>query len=276
MRIAALAIALAVSAVSAPAQGPELALAQVRPDGILVPFAVFDGAKWVDAWPEPTDKHRLDQMIAAVPSYWRERQQQVPQVWHVAEHPSHKPRAIKTLSHVMFDEHCAIQVGLLTDVPRSDADSHDKRLAMSWPGAIEWPIDVLKDAPNRAPWQPLIDAAGRESNLSVTKVYGFLDGDVRVIYYEAERRAGTEVTHKASGWIVAAGRGRPQAFESQAIAGDPDLKGFTTLEPLGIIRPAGAGLWVVQEHGYETEAVSLLQIRADGVQRVFSKFVGGC
>jgi hypothetical protein len=31
----------------------------------------------------------------------------------------------------------------------------------------------------------------------------------------------------------------------------------------------------VQEHGYKSEAVVLLQIRADGVQRLFSKFVGG-
>ena len=290
MRIATIVIALAVSAVAAPAQGPELALAQVRPDGILVPFAVFDGAKWVDAWPEPSDKHRLDRMIAAVPSYWRERQRQVPQVWHAADFPSHKPRATKVLSHVMFDEHCAIQVGLLTDLPRSGENPHEKKLAMSWPSPIEWHIDVLANGVNRAPWQPLIDAALSEAAqgermlkppsggkpLGITKVYGFLDGNVRVIYYEAERKYVEPAVLYASGWIIAASGGTPRAFESQTELGDGDVKGLTTLEPLGIIRPAGTGLWIVQEHGYETEAVSLLQIGADGIPRVFSKFVGGC
>jgi hypothetical protein len=56
----------------------------IRADGILVPFAVFDGHAWTEAWPVPDDGMAgtaSSGMIAAVPSLWRDRRQPVPQSW---------------------------------------------------------------------------------------------------------------------------------------------------------------------------------------------------
>ena len=54
--LSALVLAAAIFTGGAPdsaAQEPALGLAMTRPDGILTPFAVFDGKTWIAAWPEP-------------------------------------------------------------------------------------------------------------------------------------------------------------------------------------------------------------------------------
>ena len=123
MSAAALAVALAAAAASPAAQQAELALAMIRPDGILTPFAVFDGKTWTAAWPEPQDKMVLDRMIEAMPSWWRTHQRPIPPVWHVVR-PGQPTLKVNVLKPIVFGEHCGNQTGLLTDMrPRRVVDS---------------------------------------------------------------------------------------------------------------------------------------------------------
>lgn len=152
MRIGVLAAAvLTLSAVPRAAQSPELALGLVRPDGILTPFAVFDGKTWTAAWPEPQDKMVLDGMIERVASYWRAHQLKVPLSWHVVR-AGQPALQVHVLEHVVFGEQCEQQVGLLTDMhPRREVDSMpharmlvtDRRIAIEPPGP---PIDARRGA----------------------------------------------------------------------------------------------------------------------------------
>lgn len=259
-----------LAAAAAQTPGTGLALGLVRSDGIMVPFAVFDDGKWVDAWPDPVDGRVLDRMIEALPSYWRNRGQQIPEVWHAADHPSHKPVPIRVLTHVIFEEHCETQSGVLTDRVRAKADLHDRTLTMSWPATLEWPIDILAAGVNRAPWQPLIDRARSEvakgEPKSLTALHGFLDGELRVVAWKAERAVRKNESTNTLGGFIVADRGVVRVLDSSEWA----------RTVLGIIRPAATPLWVVLEHGYEGESVSLFTVGASGAERVFNKYLGGC
>jgi len=139
-----------------PASGreDELALGLVRPDGILTPVALFDGTRWVNPWPDyEDDDPKLDRMLAAVPSWWRDRRREVPQAWHVLQ-PSGKDVRAAVLTHVIFDEHCGRQIGLLTDLPRSAEGPHEKRLASTAPGRIARTVDYSNAGASPRAWRP--------------------------------------------------------------------------------------------------------------------------
>lgn len=143
MSAAALAVAVLAAAPSPAAQQAELALAMIRSDGILTPFAVFDGRTWTAAWPEPQRELALDGMIENLPSWWRTRRRPVPAAWHVVT-PGQPALKVNVLKHVVFGEHCGNQTGLLTDLqPRRAVDSMplarmlatDRPIAVDAPGA---------------------------------------------------------------------------------------------------------------------------------------------
>lgn len=53
------------------AQTQRLAVGLVSEHGIMVPAAVFDGAAWTGAWPEPSEIEALIPMLRGVPpTYW--------------------------------------------------------------------------------------------------------------------------------------------------------------------------------------------------------------
>ena len=71
MRVAAVAIAVAAS-LGAAAGGDGFAAAVLRRDGILLPFAAFDGKRWSHPW--PAAQRAGDLMVpislSAVPKSW--------------------------------------------------------------------------------------------------------------------------------------------------------------------------------------------------------------
>ena len=77
--LARFALAAFVMAVLAP-HPDRFALAIVRLDGALVPFAAFNGGRWEPAWPE-ADRATGVTDINNVPSVWRRRGEPVPTLW---------------------------------------------------------------------------------------------------------------------------------------------------------------------------------------------------
>lgn len=305
-------IGLILALVSLTSQAQPLAIAVVRADGILVPVAVYDNGAWVEAWPEPSGDTKLDRMIAAPTSYWRERGMEIPQVWHVARRGA-AAAPVKVLTTVLFDEHCGHQVGLLTDLPARKADSHEKTLAADRAGAMDLPRDLTAPGRARTGWSDLIDAAHREiarqetaaiasweeqskrkSQLEpparrrpvrITSLHAYSAAGVRLLYYEAERRYANPIWKEpnaeaavlvAAGWIHERAGSPAAAVDGRAVITDMDFKEVLTMTPLGVVRAGGAAFWVSQDHGYESEAVSLHRISPAGVHQVFSKFIGGC
>lgn len=189
MSAAALAAAVFAAAPSPAAQQPELALAMVRPDGILTPFAVFDGARWTAAWPEPQDKMVLDRMIEAMPSWWRTHQRPIPSAWHVVR-PGQPVLKVNVLKHVVFGEHCGNQTGLLTDMqPRREADSMPlaRMLATDRPIPVEAPGPPATTGPRgegRVTRRPMGTFKAGGSTFRVVLVIGYEGEGISVMQVE--------------------------------------------------------------------------------------------
>jgi len=243
---------LAGPAAQSPAPRPELALGLIRPDGILTPVALLDAGAWIDPWPEVNDDIRLNRMIEAVPSYWRDRRRIVPQAWLVATgHPS-QLTAVKVLTHVVHGEHCGNQVGLLTDLQRADGDTHDKRLAMTHPAPFALPVSVEAGAGD---WKDLVARVHEEVARQETAAIA-----------REEEHAGRR-SELASGWIHARDGSRPAVLDGRAVITGIDYKEALTITPLAILTLDGAAVWAVTEHGYESEAFSLIDVGAEAQKR---------
>lgn len=309
MRHAAATVLVIASLISPPAaQLPDFGVGLLRPDGILVPMAVLDAGKWIDPWPPPSDDMRLDRMIESVPSYWRQRKQPVPEAWHLvtAEPPLH----VNVLTHVVFGEHCGNQVGLLTDAPRSSWDTHRRRLALTRVVPVVSPV-TLK--PGDSEWRELVAHARLEvvrqeaaaiaheeaetgrtsvlepidqrSDLTFRRLVGHRANGTRTLYFEAERRykkrifaqIGTEPsTLDASGWIQMRDGAAPVVLESRAVITDTDFKVGRRVTPLGILPIDDGTYWMVTEHGYESEAFTILHVTPGRITRAMTRFIGGC
>lgn len=280
---------LAWQAAGQPSPAAPLALGLVSADGILVPFAVFDGATWEAAWGEPEDPIKLDGMIEARPSYWRDRNQRVPQRWHIVARPPATTQAVNVLRSVIFDEHCQQQTGLLTDLRARRANPHEKALATDSRTGVALPIDLSSGA-LRGGWQDLIDLMNAEierQEAAAPRARGarqpltvrvFADGiaGARTLYYEAERSYGTGSAFIANGWVHAMSGAKPVVLHATALLDDAEGRPIVTRQPLGILRVGATAYWITQNHGYESEAVSVMRADRDGITEVFTRNIGGC
>lgn len=311
MSAAALAVALVAAAAASPAaQQAELALAMIRPDGILTPFAVFDGRTWTAAWPEPQDKMVLDRMIEAMPSYWRERRQTVPAAWHLPALDGRPARTARVLERVVFQQYCGFQVGLLTDAQREAPGEWSPRwLALSQPVNAERPVDLSANTAARTVWKPLIDridaavlqqeeaAAGDWSRhvsrdpglpeasarapLRLRTLQAFQRGSDRVLYYEAVREYRKPARGDqrpsiviASGWIRATGARTEPGIPERAWLTSKDIQDGGA-KPLGIVDAGGRIFWIARVIGYEGESFRITEIMP-GVMTVLTQSGGGC
>lgn len=268
-----------------------LALALVRPDGILTPVAVYEAGKWIDPWPEVADERKIDRMLAAVPSYWRERKQVAPETWHVRTRAGAPVTRVNVLSHVIYDEHCGNQVGMLTDLPRSGDNPHEKRIATDRVVPISFPADLTARNASREGWQDLIEEMEAEASRQeaaakvgpatlrlqrrVRRLYAHADPGIRAIYYEIERRESPRSSFVVTGWVVSASGARPAALETQSgtVAGETHV---VSLQPLALLPIGNRTLWIVQEHGYESEAIVIIDLTGREIRRIYDKFIGGC
>lgn len=309
MRTAAvIALVLASLIPSASAQQPTVGVGLIRPDGILVPVAVLDAGTWIDPWPGPTRDMQLNRMIESVPSFWRQRKQQVPKTWHVAAGgPSSQ---VTVLTHVVFEEHCEPQVGLLTDAPRSTDDVHRRRLALTRTMPIVGPVTI---EPGDSEWRELVARArlditrlepeaiarkeeqtGRKSALepvaernaiTFTRLSGHRGNGIRTLYFEAARRYKKRIFEgiglepsalAASGWIQMRDGSAPAVVESRADITDSDFKGIERVTPLGILPIDDGAYWMVTEHGWENEEFTILRVTLGRLSRVMTRHIGGC
>src|SRR5579864_193883 len=84
----------------------------LRRDGIVIPFAVFDGKRWSSRWPAPQRDLSIPINVLSVPSRWwgppgpRDRWQ----VWTGGE-----PMTVEVRQPDQVDVHCTSQIGLRTD-----------------------------------------------------------------------------------------------------------------------------------------------------------------
>lgn len=149
----AFAIALLCAAAPSGEQRPPFSLAVLRQDGILIPFATYDGT-WKNHWPVPRVAFDVPVALDDVPRDWwpEKRAQREWTLWR----SDGESEPLKALAPTWFRAQCLSNVGLRTDfkrvgpLPPPDATPYPKEgLATSVAPGVEpgiEPIVVLDDA----------------------------------------------------------------------------------------------------------------------------------
>ena len=126
------------------------AVGVLRRDGVIVPFAAFDGKRWSNTWPPPALELTVPIGLRAVPSKWWGPARKPLETWQARLMPSDD--ATRTLTVVQPDwveAHCQRQIGLRTDyvpaaaVPPPTTQPYPKDgVAVSPPQTVE-PIAIV-------------------------------------------------------------------------------------------------------------------------------------
>jgi hypothetical protein len=219
--LAIAALLLAALPLSPSAQSDVISLASVTSDGMLVPFAVYDGKNWLTPWPEPGSsavdsiENPTAEQLEALPTFWKTKGLQVPKVWRLWLSDGTGPSHISVLKRVGYEAGCERQAGLVTDFKHEPNLHLTRYLASDGPVSIEHPIDLRTAETRAAGWEDVVEAimkafplheeraiaewrkGGAAFNLSRTarlaqpiqlrKLYAHRDGRRRVVFFEGVR-----------------------------------------------------------------------------------------
>jgi hypothetical protein len=92
-------------------------VAIVRADGILIPFAQYDGNKWRKPWPEADQDINKDIVggLSKIPQSWLGVSKQIPTTWYFTSIKKHESKILNVSVPETFNTHCGGGHGLLTD-----------------------------------------------------------------------------------------------------------------------------------------------------------------
>ena len=284
------------------------AVGVLRRDGVIVPFAAFDGKRWSNPWPPPALDLTVPVGLHAVPAKWWGPAKKALGSWQALVLPSaDAPRTVNVVQPDWVEAHCQRQIGLRTDYvpaavapPRTTQPYPKDAVAVSPPQAVE-PIAIVPPLGPEAQGltQPLLDAFNRAERVvedryghSIKRraregvvpifeaVYAFGD-QPRVFYVEATRPyrelGQGECASMAfgTGWFVREG-GQVRSLLTVVDLLNCDRAGASYMLPLGVVRIGSRLFWLAQFSGWDHERFAVLEIKAKAVDVVLSAWGGGC
>ncbi len=304
-------IATAVLNTGAAAPPPDrFTLGVLRRDGLVTPFATFDGKHWRNDWPKPL-RHVDDVPVTlrSVPSWWWGRPGPR-ETWQASVGSGERVELHVTGANV-YDAQCLQQIGLRTDY-RPSAPPPDPRarpypkdgLAVSPPYPIER-IDVIPIPPiapplveafNKAEALAWLDApAGplrrlfppqREAvPIAIEAAYAAGNLASRVYYFEVVRRYESNAPELiaecagltyGAGWFARDGNGPLRKLSFEATVTSCDRNGLLYMLPLGAVRAAGQLFWIAQWSGWNVEQYEIVEIKPNGTEDVLRVPGGEC
>jgi hypothetical protein len=276
----------------------------LRRDGILIPFASFDGKSWSAPWPAAQSEATVPINIQSVPSKWWGAAGPL-DAWSVWLGPGTQ-RTVHVTQPDVVDVHCSRHVGLRTDyrsdqlVPPPVEQPYPKDgLALSPPQAVE-PIEMVPTAGNDATKiaNTMLAKFNEAEDHTVSGV-GHPNGDrahgvvpsiealyahgtePRVFYVEAAREYDALGSHECgavafgTSWLVR----EAGSFRVLALAVDEvscDRSGASFMLPFGVLRIGGRVFWVVQFSGWDHERYAIVEPKAKSVDAPVSVWGGAC
>jgi hypothetical protein len=307
--------ALLASVITAKAGLPTEALAEVgftlgvlRRDATVVPFATYDGKRWENHWPQPSQDVDVPISLRSVPGRWwgQGGPLEAWQVWASAA----PPQIVHVRQPDWLQTHCQKQVGLRTDYqptewpPGPEAQPYPKDgLAVSPPHAVE-PIETLPpDSAERPALAEILraafamrenDAFDRARNdgspvrankrelealpITIEAVYAF-GKQHRVLWVEAireYRKPDTCAIVFGAGWFVL-DAGKLTRGQFDVVVVPCSRKGLRYMLPLGVISlPPRGQYWIAQWSGWDSEEYDVVDISARSIDSVLEVWGGGC
>jgi len=277
----------------------------LRRDGIVVPFATFDGRNWASHWPKPAVDLTVPINVESVPSSWWGPTGALVS-WEAWVAGTGDRQTIRVVQPDWIDVHCLRQIGLRTDYraiefppPPQEQPYPKDGLAVSPPRPIEAiqsvppaaseasaMTAVLQNAFNEAEQKTArkfnhpIKASVRERVTPTIEAVYAHGGEPRVYYVESSREyhaLGDECALVAfgTGWFVR----ESGSFRSLSMAVDAlncDRLGGSYMMPLGVARIGTRVFWLAQFSGWDHERYVVVEPRAKGVDAVVSAWGGGC
>ena len=285
----------------------------MRRDGLLVPFAAFDGKRWASSWPAPQFRLEIPINLQSVPKAWWGATGPVSE-WQLWLQGSQTVRPVHVTQPDWITAHCVRQVALKSDyrserpVPPPTEQPYPKDGLAIAPGQSLLPIEVV--SPGGAAAATLASGLRQKFNsaeLEVERRFGhptarkvrepqppviealYAFGDhPRTFYIEASRTYGSADDKSCriafgTGWFVrdgdAAGRTGDAAAKWLDMAVDllPCNKyGATYMLPFGALRLGARTFWTAQYAGWDHERYVVIELKPNAVEAVVSAWGGGC
>lgn len=306
LRAIAAVAALAAGAAFIDAPRDTFAVGVLRRDGVVIPFATFNGKRWRADWPAPKLDLTVPVTLSAVPSRWWGPTPPLEQ-WQVRTAAG--VRDVKVVQPDWVDIQCARQVGLRTDYrpdlppPPPTMQPYPKDgLAIAPPRAVE-PIAIVpplgdeareliatvqasfNDAERRTEdrhGHPIARRAREGVAPTIEAVYAH--GTAPRIYYVEATRAYRELGQPlgdctaigvGSGWFVRdAGGVRELAMTVDLLNCRRATASF--MLPLGVVRVSDRVYWLAQFSGFDHERYVVIEIKKKSVELVINTWGGAC
>jgi hypothetical protein len=304
--VAVLVLALAAGLAAAAAPRAVFGVGVLRRDGIIIPFAAFDGKRWVDNWPLPDVELDVPISLRDLPSKWwgptvaLERWQ----AWVTGE-----PQSLRVVQPDWVNVHCTRQVGLRTDYtppdtapPRIVQPYPKDGLAVSPPQPVSRIAIVPVDSDEARALIGAVHEAFNKAERAMEERYGhpvsrraregrvpeldavYAVGDhPRIYYVEAKRpyrRLGQAAGECAAvgfgtGWFARDGA-HVQSLETAVDLLPCNLQQASYMLPLGAMRVEGKLYWLAQFSGWNHERYVVVEIKPKTVKAVVSAWGGSC
>ena len=287
------------------AQPARFALAIVRLDGRLVPFAAYDAGRWEQAWPHADEPAKATPTIEEIPGIWRKRGEPVPTKWRVWPASGAPSVDARVTGVVVVESHCQAQVALATDLPPAKGE-HRQKLGMAADANLSvvpveavsraevlWntaerivvanfdALEAAKALADRSPVahespapQPRLTHLYKETKAPRSPMYFVAEKKYRTARHPQDRECGAATV--VTGWLTTAEDGTVLLRDADVFLTDCDEKVVRRGLPLGAFRASEQLFWVMQEHGYEDETYRIAEIGATDVRYPITFPGGGC
>jgi hypothetical protein len=283
-------------------------LGVLRRDATVVPFASYDGKRWENHWPRPSQDVDIPVSLRSVPGRWWGPSGPLDawQVWVDAA----PPRLVHVRQPDWLQTHCQKQVGLRTDYqptewpPGPEAQPYPKDgLAVSPPHLVE-PIETLaSDSPERERLVDVLRAAfaAREEEalaraqadgspvraskkelealpITIEALYAF--GTTRRVYWveavrEYRKQDACAAVIFGAGWFVFdSGTFTRGEFDVSVVPCSRD--GLHYMLPLGVMSLPRGQYWIAQVSGWDGEEYDVVELGPRSIVPVLAVWGGGC
>jgi hypothetical protein len=301
-------VAVCLAAVAAAGPRPVFGVGVLRRDGIVIPFAAYNGKRWETSWPVPKMDLTVPVNVRAVPSAWWGPTPALSS-WDAWTGSGATSQSVQVTQLDWVDAHCVRQVGLRTSyrsdkpVPPTTVQPYPKDgFVVSPPQPVE-PIELLvASAPEvQAMSADLLAACNKAERLieveyghpikpraregvapEVEAIYAY-GREPRVYYVEATRwyrklgqSAGVcEAVAFATGWFVR-DQGKIRSLSTVVDLLRCDRYGASYMFPFGVMRLDGRLFWLAQFSGWNSERFVVVEITPKSVEARINVFGGGC
>lgn len=307
-----------LGALELPAPAPQepagdLVLGVLRRDGIVTPFATFDGRRWKGRWPDDIRNRELPISLQDVPESWWgvDVPPRTMTIWRdgvragsvtltgvtttrlmceprVSLKSDHKPSApLPPPFELPYPKDGLVVAGNASVEPIQSP----QRGSAEWNQAMILITDDFNRAENRAAqaftaWQhPVKPEQRRMIPITMEAIYRAPTDDPQwtAYYVEAVRqyppgredKDGCGLATFGHGWVLLGPKNEAKVHVSATVT-YCDRKGVSYMLPFGLIRANGKPYWVFQYSGFEEEWYEVAEATRRGVDPIVAYRAGFC